>query len=75
VRNATAIGALTVSAYGLVLFALSMAPLALVAPLRETGVVLVASWGVLVLRERVRAAGKLVGAAVVVAGAALLTVG
>jgi uncharacterized membrane protein len=64
-----------VSAYGLVLFALSMAPLALVAPLRETGVVLVASWGVIVLRERVRAAGKLVGAAVVVAGAALLTVG
>jgi uncharacterized membrane protein len=75
VRNATAIGALTVSAYGLVLFALSMAPLALVAPLRETGVVLVASWGVFVLRERVRAAGKLVGAAVVVAGAALLTAG
>jgi uncharacterized membrane protein len=75
VRNATAIGALTVSAYGLVLFALSMAPLALVAPLRETGVVLVAFWGVFVLSERARALRKLAGAAVVVAGAALLTAG
>jgi len=75
VRNAVPIGALTIAAYSLILFALSIAPLAIVAPLRETGVVLVALWGVFVLHERVRAAGKLVGAVAVVAGAALLTIG
>ena len=64
-----------IAAYSLILFALSIAPLAIVAPLRETGVVLVALWGVFVLHERVRAAGKLVGAVAVVAGAALLTIG
>jgi drug/metabolite transporter (DMT)-like permease len=69
------IGVLTVGAYGMALAALSLAPLALVAPLRESGVVVVALWGVLRLGERDRAPLKVAGAAAVLAGAALLAVG
>ena len=43
--QALPVGVLTVGAYGLALAALSLAPLALVAPLRESGVVVVALWG------------------------------
>ena len=74
-RPALPVGLLTIGAYGLVLAALSLAPLALVAPLRESGVVLVALWGVLRLGEREAAALKVAGAAAVLAGAALLTAG
>jgi drug/metabolite transporter (DMT)-like permease len=74
-RAALPVGVLTVSAYGLTLAALSLAPLALVAPLRESGVVVVALWGVLRLGERDRAGLKLGGAAAVLAGAALLAAG
>jgi drug/metabolite transporter (DMT)-like permease len=73
--QAAQVGALTVAAYGLTLAALSLAPLALVAPLRESGVVVVALWGVLRLGERERAPLKLGGAAAVLTGAALLAAG
>jgi drug/metabolite transporter (DMT)-like permease len=73
--DALPVGVLTVGAYGLTLTALSLAPLALVAPLRESGVVLVALCGVVWLHERERAPMKLGGAAAVLAGAALLAVG
>jgi drug/metabolite transporter (DMT)-like permease len=73
--QALPVGMLTVGAYGLTLAALSLAPLALVAPLRESGVVVVALWGVLRLGERERAPLKVGGAAAVLAGAALLAVG
>ena len=73
--QAAQVGALTVAAYGLTLAALSLAPLALVAPLRESGVVVVALWGVLRLGERERAPLKVGGAAAVLAGAALLAAG
>jgi drug/metabolite transporter (DMT)-like permease len=69
------VGPLIVGSYALILAALSIAPLALVAPLRESGVVLVSLWGVLRLGERDRAALKVAGAAAVVAGVGLLTVG
>lgn len=69
------VGVLTVGAYGLVLAALSLAPLALVAPLRESGVVVVSLWGILKLGERDRARLKLGGAVAVLTGATLLTVG
>lgn len=75
VSQALPVGALTIGAYGLALAALSLAPLALVAPLRESGVVVVALWGVLRLGERDRAALKVSGAAAVLAGAALLAIG
>ena len=73
--EALPIGLMTLAAYSLVLAALSLAPLALIAPLRESGVVVVALWGVLRLGERERAPLKLVGAGAVLAGAALLALG
>jgi len=75
VTKAMPVGVLSVGAYGLALTALSLAPLALVAPLRESGVILVALWGVLRLGERDKALLKLGGAGAVLAGAALLAVG
>lgn len=74
VRFALPVGALTLAAYALVLAALSLAPLALVAPLRETGVVIVAVWGVVRLGERERARMRIAGAAVVLVGVAIVAV-
>ena len=73
--GAPAVGLLMVGSYGLVLAALSFAPLALVAPLRESGVLLVSLWGVFRLGEREGAALKVGGAAAVLAGAALVAAG
>jgi drug/metabolite transporter (DMT)-like permease len=70
--DAAAVGVLTVAAYSLVLVALSLAPLAVVSPAREAGVVIVAAWGVFRLGERERAAQKLTGSVAVVVGAILL---
>ncbi len=70
-------GVLALGAYLLVLFAYSLAPLAAVAPLRESGIVVAAAWGALRLGETVgrRQAGARIGAAaLVVAGAVLLAV-
>jgi uncharacterized membrane protein len=73
--QALPVGVLSVTSYGLVLLAFGLAPLALVAPLRESGVVVVALYGVLRLRERERALPKLAGAGAVLCGAALLAAG
>lgn len=75
VRRGTAAGVLTVVAYGFVLVALSRAPLAAVAPLRESAIVLATLVGVYGLREVARrreAAWRLGGAVLIVAGAVLL---
>ena len=64
-----------VAGYTLVLMALAMAPLAGVAPLRESATVLAAAWGVLRLGERDGAAWRLGGAGCIAAGAILLAVG
>jgi len=57
-----------------VLLALYLAPLAVVAPVREMAIVAVAIWGVWRLGER-RAAGlKLAGAAATVMGVSLLAI-
>lgn len=75
--RAIAGGILTLAAYLLVLGALSRAPLALVAPLRESAVLLTALWGVLRLREateRREIATRIAGAVLVLAGAATLAV-
>jgi drug/metabolite transporter (DMT)-like permease len=69
---AAAIGAFIWAGYFLVLFALSIAPLSVVAPVRETAVVGVAIWGVWKLREQKAAVLKLLGAGATVAGVALL---
>jgi drug/metabolite transporter (DMT)-like permease len=73
--GAPTVGVVVVGSYALVLAALSIAPLALVAPLRESGVVLVSLWGVFRLGERQGAPLKILGAGAVLAGAALLTAG
>jgi drug/metabolite transporter (DMT)-like permease len=49
--RAVAGGFLTFLAYGLVLLALSRAPLVIVAPLRESAVLLTSAWGLVRLRE------------------------
>ena len=75
-RDATA-GVLSLTAYLLILFAYSFAPLAAVAPLRESGIVLATTWGAIRLGEargRRQAAGRIAAAALVVAGAVLLAV-
>jgi drug/metabolite transporter (DMT)-like permease len=71
-RQALIIGAFFLAGYVLVLTALSLAPLAIVAPVRETAVVAVAVWGVWRLRERSRIPVKLAGAVATLAGIALL---
>ncbi len=68
------IGIASAAAYLLVLLALRRAPAASVAAVRESSVVIAAALAAVVLHERVGRA-RLAGAAVVVAGIALLAVG
>lgn len=70
--QAVVIGLFMWCGYLLVLWALSLAPLSVVAPVRETAVVGVAVWGVWRLRERKGAAMKLAGALATLVGVALL---
>lgn len=73
-RQAMAAGLLMVGVYALVLTALAIAPLAGVAPLRESATVLAAAWGVIRLGERDGAARRLVGAALIAVGAIVLAI-
>lgn len=70
--QAVMIGIFMWTGYLLVLWALSLAPLSVVAPVRETSVVGVAIWGVWRLRERGALAMKLSGAVATLAGVTLL---
>lgn len=75
-RDALA-GILALAAYLLVLTAYSIAPLATVAPLRESGIVLAAAWGSIRLGEaagRREAGSRIAAAGLVVVGAVLLAV-
>jgi drug/metabolite transporter (DMT)-like permease len=71
-RRAAVIGVFFQGGYLLVLAALSIAPLSVVAPVRETAVVAVAVWGVWKLHERRGAPLKLLGAGATLLGVALL---
>jgi drug/metabolite transporter (DMT)-like permease len=71
-RHAGLIGVFMWGGYLLVLAALSIAPLSVVAPVRETSVVVVAVWGVWRLRERKGLRLKLLGAGATLLGVALL---
>ncbi len=78
VRRSAVGGWLTLGAYLLILFALSVAPLSGVAPLRESATVFAAAWGSVKLGEAVsrRDSGRRIGASVaIVAGALLLAIG
>jgi drug/metabolite transporter (DMT)-like permease len=70
--KAALMGTLMAAGYFLVLWALSLAPLAVIAPVRETAVVAVAVWGVWRLGERTRSGIKLSGAVATLAGVVLL---
>ncbi|HYR50210.1 MAG TPA: hypothetical protein VES90_08510 [Candidatus Eisenbacteria bacterium] len=70
--QAVVIGLFMWVGYLLVLWALSLAPISVVAPVRETAVVGVAVWGVWRLRETRGAAMKLSGALATLVGVALL---
>jgi drug/metabolite transporter (DMT)-like permease len=72
--QASVIGGFMWAGYFLVLWALSLAPLAVVAPVRETAIVAVAVWGVWRLGERKQANWKLSGAVATLAGVALLAI-
>ena len=75
VRQAAVGGLMTLGAYLLVLFALSVAPLTAVAPLRESATVLAAAWGAVRLgeaAERGDAIRRIAGSALIVGGAVLL---
>jgi drug/metabolite transporter (DMT)-like permease len=69
------VGALMTGSYFMILFAFSVAPLAIIAPLRESAVVLVTAWGIWRLGERRGAWLRITGALAIVAGIALLTLG
>jgi drug/metabolite transporter (DMT)-like permease len=71
-RQAVLIGLFMWGGYLLVLWALSLAPLSVVAPVRETAVVGVAIWGVWRMRETKGAAMKLLGALATLVGVGLL---
>jgi drug/metabolite transporter (DMT)-like permease len=71
-RQGAVIGLFMWTGYLLVLVALSIAPLSVVAPVRETAVVAVAVWGVWKLRERRGAPLKLLGAGATLLGVAFL---
>jgi drug/metabolite transporter (DMT)-like permease len=67
------VAVLMTAAYFMILFALSVAPLAIIAPLRESAIVLVTAWGIWRLGERRGAWIRVAGALTIVAGIALLT--
>ena len=76
-RTAILGGFATFGAYAFVLAALSRAPLAVVAPLRESAVVLISAWGVIRLREAGAAREgvlRIAGSALVLLGAVALGV-
>ena len=72
IQQAALIGIFMWGGYSLVLLALSIAPLAVVAPVREVAIVAVAVWGVWKLRERRAAALKIAGAGATLIGVSLL---
>jgi drug/metabolite transporter (DMT)-like permease len=73
-QRSALIGVVMWVGYLLVLVALSIAPLAVVAPVRETAVVAVALWGVWRLGERKAAGLKIAGAAATLVGVSLLAI-
>jgi uncharacterized membrane protein len=68
-------GLLMAVQYMAILFALSLAPLTAVAPLRESAIVLASGWGAIRLAEasgRREAAARIAAASLIVVGAVLL---
>jgi drug/metabolite transporter (DMT)-like permease len=73
-QRAALIGLFMWGGYFIVLWALTFAPLALIAPVREVSIIGVAVWGVWKLHERQGATMKLSGAAAALLGIVLLAI-
>jgi len=73
-KMSVTVGVLMTAAYFMILFALSVAPLAVIAPLRESAIVLVTAWGIWRLGERRGAWIRVAGALAIIVGIILLTV-
>ena len=71
-RRAALVGMLMTSTYFLILIALRLAPLAVVAPLRESSVVFVTVWAIWRLGEREGLGMRIAGALGIALGAALI---
>lgn len=74
-RRSLLVGVLMTATYFMILFALSVAPLAVVAPVRESAIVLVTAWGIWRLRERRGAWLRVGGAVAILVGIVLVTIG
>jgi drug/metabolite transporter (DMT)-like permease len=72
--RSTVVGLLMTATFYVVLVALAVAPVAVVAPARESAIVLVSAWGVLRMREREGLALKVGGALAILAGVVLLLI-
>ncbi|HSX06806.1 MAG TPA: EamA family transporter [Candidatus Saccharimonadia bacterium] len=66
------IGVCIIATYQLVLFALTMAPVAIISPLRESASVMVTIWGIWKLKERKGLVQKLIGVGAIFIGIVLL---
>lgn len=73
-KSAAFIGLCIIATYQLVLFAMSMAPVAIISPLRESASVMVTIWGIWKLRERDGLLAKLLGVAAIFTGMTLLAI-
>ncbi len=71
-RVSVEVGLLMTAVYYLLLFALAIAPVAIVAPARESAIVLVSAWGIWRLGEREGMVQRLAGALAILAGVVLL---
>jgi len=73
-RRGLAIGIPMTAAYLMVLGAFRLAPLTVVAPVRESAIVLVTGWGVWRVRERTGAWLRMAGAGAILAGVVLVAI-
>jgi drug/metabolite transporter (DMT)-like permease len=72
-ENALAGGTLQLGSYAIAIWAMSVAPIAIVAALRETSVLFGTVIAVVILKERLRAS-RVVAALLIVAGLALIKI-
>lgn len=68
------VGICIIFTYQLVLFAMSMAPVAIISPLRESASVIVTAWGIWKLKEREGLVIKIIGVIMIFVGIVLLAI-
>jgi uncharacterized membrane protein len=73
-KTAAFIGMCIIATYQLVLFAMSLAPVAIISPLRESASVVVTIWGIWKLKEHDGLVAKLIGVGSIFTGMILLVI-